>query len=208
MTRMQATDAVLSPWTRGAARVALGLAYPLVILFAWHAMSPRYVGCLLFSLLWLQRTLGRGAFAAALKRLTPLDWCVAGGLTGLSLAIAATDSARLLHLYPACVSAGLLIAFGATLSHGPTMIEKFARLTYPDPSPAIICYTRRVTQIWCVFFIVNGGFSVYTALYWTSSAWALYNGAIVYALIGSLIVGEWGWRRLFVADRHSEANVA
>lgn len=203
-----------STGTRGSRRLAvagravLALAYPLVILFAWQSMSPRYVGCLLVALLWLQRTVGNGPFANALRRLALLDWCVAGALTALSVAIAATDSERLLHLYPACVSAGLLIAFGATLRHGPTMIEKFARLTYPEPSPEIVRYTRRVTQVWCAFFIANGGFSVYTALYWRPAAWAIYNGLVAYVLIGALIAGEWLWRRAFIVAARKRAGVA
>ncbi|MBU9435330.1 hypothetical protein [Burkholderia multivorans] len=191
-----------------AARVALAVAYPLVILFAWHGMSPRYVGCVLVALLWLQRTLGKGALTAALKRLTTLDWCVAGALTALSAAIAVTDSERLLHFYPACVSAGLLAAFGATLRRGPTMIEKFARLAHPEPGPEIVRYTRRVTQLWCVFFIANGGFSVYTALYWSSASWALYNGLIAYLLIGALLIGEWLWRTFVVAAMRKRAGLA
>ncbi|RQR36181.1 hypothetical protein DIE23_08250 [Burkholderia sp. Bp9143] len=202
------TGTGLPRWTGVAARVALRLAYPLVILFAWQSLSPRYVGCLLVALLWLQRTIGKGTLANALNRLTTLDWCVAGALTALSVAIAVTDSERLLHLYPACVSAGLLVAFGATLRGGPTMIEKFARLTHPEPTSEIVRYTRRVTQVWCAFFLVNGGFSVYTALYWSRASWALYNGLVAYVLIGALLAGEWLWRRFVVAGRRKRAGVA
>jgi uncharacterized membrane protein len=106
------------------------------------------------------------------------------------------------------VSAGLLVAFGATLRRGPTMIEKFARSTYPEPSPEIIRYTRRVTQVWCVFFIVNGGFSVYTALYWSRASWALYNGFVAYLLIGALLAGEWLWRSIVIAARRKRTGVA
>lgn len=209
VTGMRATTGTVLPrWAGVATRAALVLAYPLVILFAWQSMSPRYVGCLLIALLWLQRTVGKGTLAKALKRLTLLDWGVAGALTVLSAAIAVTDSERLLHLYPACVSVGLLVAFGATLRHGPTMIEKFARLTYPEPSPEIVGYSRRVTQVWCAFFIVNGSFSVYTALYWSRAGWALYNGLIAYVLIGALIAGEWLWRRRFIAVARKRTGVA
>ncbi|WP_175745241.1 hypothetical protein [Burkholderia ambifaria] len=209
MTGTRATTGTGLPrWASVAARAVLFVAYPLVILLAWQSMSPRYVGCLLFALLWLQRTVGKGTLAKALRRLTTLDWCVAGALTALSVAIAVTDSERLLHLYPACVSAGLLVAFGATLRRGPTMIEKFARSTYPEPSPEIVRYTRRVTQVWCAFFIVNGGFSVYTALYWSRASWALYNGFVAYLLIGALLAGEWLWRSVVIAARRKRTGVA
>jgi uncharacterized membrane protein len=184
-----------------AVRVALALGYPLVMLLAWRGVSPRYLGGLLILMLWLRCGAGRESVAAALRRLTRLDWCVAAMLGCLSIAITAADSERLLHLYPAFVSAGLLAAFGATLLRGPSMIEKFARLRYPEPGPEICRYTRRVTQVWCAFFALNGAFSVYTALYWSRAAWSLYNGAIVYALIGALLAGEWLWRHAFVLPR-------
>ncbi|MBN3816468.1 hypothetical protein G3N57_07465 [Paraburkholderia sp. Se-20369] len=211
MTPLARDPATASVWLRRAvpaARAALMLAYPLVILLAWRGMAPRQVGCILVALLWLQRWVGNGPLAVALKRLTRLDWCVAVALTGLSLAIAVTDSEALLHLYPACVSAGLLAAFGATLVRGPSMIERFARVRHPDPGPAIVCYTRRVTQVWCAFFILNGAFSIYTALCWSRDAWSLYNGAIVYGLIGALLAGEWIWRHLFVLPRQNGVTIA
>ncbi len=194
------------PVARLAARVALMLAYPLAIGLAWRGIAPRYIGSMLIVLLWLQRWIGAGPFAAALKRFTRVDWCVAAMLSGVSLAIAASNNETLLRFYPAFVNAGLLAAFGTTLFRGPTMIEKFARASIPDPGPAVVRYTRRVTQIWCVFFVVNGAFSAYTALYWSRTEWSLYNGAVVYVLIGALLVGEWLWRQCFMRLQHDRAG--
>ncbi|RQR52224.1 hypothetical protein DIE19_28435 [Burkholderia sp. Bp9126] len=208
LARDREADSVSLRRAAVAARVAHMLAYPLVILLAWRGLAPRQVGCILLALLWLQRWVGKGPLAAALRRLTWLDWCVAAALTGISLAMAVTDSEALLRLYPACVSAGLLAAFGATLVRGPSMIERFARVRHPDPGPAIVRYTRRVTQVWCAFFILNGAFSVYTTLCWSRAAWSLYNGAIAYALIGALLAGEWIWRQLFVMPRRHGATTA
>ena len=78
------------------------------------------------------------------------------------------------------------------------MIERFARLGEADLPPAAIGYTRRVTQIWCVFFVGNGALAIYTALYASRDDWALYNGCIAYLLMGALFGGEWLFRRFFV----------
>ncbi|TCK44405.1 putative membrane protein [Paraburkholderia sp. BL8N3] len=180
---------------------ALKLAYPVVILCAWRLGEPRYIGVALFALLWLQRWLGAGGIASALRRLSTLDWCIAGGLSAASAAIALTNSETLLRCYPALVNAGLLAAFGATLAHPPSMIEKFARVHEPDLPPRAIAYTRRVTQVWCAFFVLNGAFSAYTAHAFSRDAWALYNGVIAYALIGVLFAGEIAWRHAFVKPR-------
>lgn len=188
-------------WMRGAVQVALKLAYPLVILCAWRWDSPRYIGAALFVLLWLQRWMGSGIVATSLRRLSVTDWCVAAALSCASATIMLTGSGLLLHLYPSLVNLGLLIAFGMTLVHGPSMIEKFARLRHPDLGVHGVRHTRRVTKVWCAFFALNGAFSAYTAVFWTRAAWSLYNGVIAYVLIGVLLIGEIAWRYLAVLPR-------
>ncbi|MPW19049.1 hypothetical protein GCT13_19650 [Paraburkholderia sp. CNPSo 3157] len=195
-------------WAGLALSIVAKLAYPAVILCAWFWDTPRYVGCLLFALLWLQRCAGTGAFGASLRRLTRVDWSVAFMLSIASAAIVWTNSELLLRIYPSLVNLGLLIAFGATLVRGPTMIEKFARIGTPDLGEPAIRYTRRVTQIWCVFFVLNGAFSLYTALYWSREAWSLYNGAIAYGLIGVLLAGEIAWRYLMIQPRARRSGAA
>jgi uncharacterized membrane protein len=186
--------------------VATKLAYPAVILCAWHWDAPRYIGCMLFVLLWLQRWGGTGAVAESLRRLTPVDWCVAGMLNCASAAIVLTNSELLLRLYPSLVNLGLLVVFSVTLMRGPSMVEKFARLHNPDPTPQVVRYTRRVTQMWCVFFTLNSVFSVYTALCWRRETWSLYNGALAYGLIGVLLLGEIGWRHLIMQPRAARSE--
>jgi uncharacterized membrane protein len=186
---------------RGGLRLVAGVAYPLVILCAWHWDSPRFVGLMLFALLWMQRATGTGPLAASLRKLTPVDWAVGGALNVASVAIVLTDSELLMRLYPSLVNLGLLVVFGATLVKGPSMIEKFARLTYADPPAHVVRYTHRVTQIWCAFFALNGACSVYTALDSPRAAWSLYNGAIAYGLIGVLLIGEFAWRKCIMLPR-------
>lgn len=193
---------------RGIAQALIALAYPATILGAWRWDQPRVIGIVLLLLLWLQRWTGRGVVAMSLRRLTLVDWCVAGMLSLTSTAIMLTGSARLLHLYPACVNLGLLVAFGVTLVRGPTMIEKFARLSNPDLDAVGVRHTRRVTQIWCAFFLLNGVFSAYTAFAWSRAAWSLYNGGIVYGLLGVLLLGEFAWRTIAVLPRAQRARHA
>ena len=190
---------------RGVLQVALALAYPATVLSAWLWDEPRYIGAMLLGLLWLQRWKGRGMVAMSLRRLTGIDWCVAGLLSCMSAGIVVTDSELLLHLYPSLVNLGLLVAFGATLVSGPSMIEKFARLSKPDLDAHAVRYTRRVTYVWCAFFALNCAFSAYTALAWTRAAWSLYNGGIAYGLIGALLLGELAWRYVVVHPRAAKS---
>jgi uncharacterized membrane protein len=184
------------------AQLALKLAYPAVILCAWRIGEPRYIGIALFVLLWMQRWFGAGTVANALRRLSKLDWCVALGLASASASIAVTNSELMLRFYPALVNLGLLAAFGATLARGPSMIERFARMQEPDLDARGVAYTRRVTQLWCGFFVLNGAFSAYTACAFSRDGWALYNGALAYGLVGVLLAGEFAWRHAYVKPRH------
>ena len=58
-----------------------------------------------------------------------------------------------------------------------------------------VAYTRRVTQIWCGYFIVNGGIIATLSLIGAERAWALYTGVISYIFMGLLLAGEWLYRR-------------
>lgn len=184
---------------RTAASVALKIAYPVVILAFLRVGSPRFIGVALLALLWLQRWLGAGSIGALLARFTRLEWAAALAMTGLSATIAVTDSESLLRAYPIVVNASMLVAFGATLfGGGASMIEKFARVRRPELDASAVRYTRRVTQVWCAFFAINGTVSAAYALWGSRAQWALYNGVITYLLIGVLIAGEIAWRHAFV----------
>jgi uncharacterized membrane protein len=53
-----------------------------------------------------------------------------------------------------------------------------------------------VTQVWCLFFLCNGGVALYTALYSSLAFWTLYNGLIAYVLMGLVFAIEYGVRQL------------
>jgi uncharacterized membrane protein len=91
-----------------------------------------------------------------------------------------------LKLYPVAVNFVLLISFYRSLKVPPTMIERFARLRRPDLGDASLAYTRRLTEIWCLFFFLNGTLALALAAFAGDKVWALYNGLIAYLLMGLL----------------------
>lgn len=109
-------------------------------------------------------------------------------IVALLLALLAISWNKLLplQLYPVFINAAMLIIFGYSLFFSTPIVERFARLREPNLSPAAIIYTRRVTQVWCGFFIINGSIALFTALYATPKIWFLYNGLIAYLLMGLL----------------------
>ncbi|SDL17896.1 Uncharacterized membrane protein [Modicisalibacter muralis] len=93
--------------------------------------------------------------------------------------------------WPVLINAGLLGVFLWSLYHPPTLIERLARRQEPDLPPSGVRYTRRVTQVWCGFFAINGTLSLLTALYADPALWTLYNGGIAYVLSALLFAIEW-----------------
>jgi uncharacterized membrane protein len=96
-----------------------------------------------------------------------------------------------LKLYPVFVNTALLAIFAYSLIYPPSIIERFARLRDPDLPAQAIGYTRRVTQVWFVFFAINGAFALMTALWASPAIWTLYNGVIAYLMMGVLFAGEY-----------------
>lgn len=97
--------------------------------------------------------------------------------------------------YPVLCNAILFALFSYSLRQPQTVIERLARLREPDLPPAGVAYTRRVTQVWCGFFVLNGALALATVLYGDMRLWTLYNGLISYGLMGLLLGGEWLVRR-------------
>ena len=110
-----------------------------------------------------------------------------------------------LKLYPVAMNAGALCIFAATLLKPPSFIERLARLMEPDLPESGVRWTRRVTEVWCGFFVLNGAIALYTALYCSMQVWALYNGLIAYVLMGILLGGEFILRRIY-RQKHSPSN--
>lgn len=172
--------------------VVLSVAYPLVVYWAMGRFEPRWLAVLLLVLALLRAVATRQAVWLA----------AAGGAALLATLATVFNEALPLKLYPALVNAVLLAVFATSLAFPPSAVERIARMTEPDLPPEGVAYTRRVTQVWCVFFVFNGALALVTALWMSDRAWALYNGLIAYVLIGVLFSAEWLVRRR-VRARHS-----
>ncbi|MDE2406773.1 MAG: hypothetical protein KGL91_02790 [Xanthomonadaceae bacterium] len=170
----------------------LSCAYPLVVYRLLGRFEPRWLALLLCAL----------ALLRAISAREPLWLWVAAG-TGLLAGWASLGNTALpLKLYPVLINGVLLLVFGSSLCFGPPVIERLARLRTPDLPPHAVAYTRRVTQVWCGFFLFNGSIALGTALWASERVWALYNGLIAYGLIGTLFAVEWLVRQRVKARVH------
>lgn len=99
-------------------------------------------------------------------------------------------------MIPVLVHTSMFILFYSSLRKGQSLIERFARLDFPELPPEIATYCRKVTWVWTIFFAVNIVWCSALAIWADAAFWALYNGAIIYLLIGLLMISEYIWRRL------------
>lgn len=151
-----------------------GLVLILLGLFAlrlWPGASPK-----LREWLWLGRLMAGVGVALTL------------------LSLLREDPLWLLY-YPVAVNLLLLLLFAWSLGQPASLVERLARLQDPHLPAAAIPYTRRVTQIWCGFFLLNGSLALATVLWGDMALWTLYNGLLSYLLMASLMGGEWLVRR-------------
>jgi uncharacterized membrane protein len=162
--------------------VVLTLLYPLAIWLGHGQVEPRWLALLLL--------LAAATRLPTLKLSRSARWSAAGALALAGCAIWA-NALLPLKLYPVMVNVAFLFAFGYSLANPPSMVERFARMTEPDMPDVAIAYTRRVTQVWCGFFIMNGAIALGTALWASDATWSLYTGVIAYVLMGVLFAGEY-----------------
>lgn len=173
--------------------VLITLSYPLAVWLAEGRVEPRLMAGLLM-LAGFTRFPG-----------LPFDHATRWWLSAISVLVVAAiwaNGALPLKLYPVLMNGALLALFAYSLVAPPTIVERFARVQEPDLPLQAIAYARRVTQVWCVFFVINGCVALLTALYASSALWWLYNGFIAYVLIGLLFVGEYCVRRRFTRRLH------
>jgi uncharacterized membrane protein len=118
------------------------------------------------------------------------EWIWGAGVLLLALLALLTNHSLPVKLYPAVVSLSFLAVFGYSLYKPPSFVERIARLREPDLPPQAVMYTRRVTFVWCIYFLVNAAIAAGLALWGSDRDWALYSGAVSYVLAGLLFAGE------------------
>lgn len=162
---------------------AVTLSYPVAIYFLLREQGARALAlplCLL----------------AVLRVIFAREWLWGAVLLAMAVVTALTDLSLPAKFYPVAVNLGLFVLFGRSLLRPPSFVERIARLREPDLPPPAVAYTRRVTMLWCVFFLVNAMIAAWLALFSSDASWAMYSGGIAYACAGLLFAGEFVVRRL------------
>lgn len=172
-------------------QVLLGIAYPILIFLSLTWLEPREVAFVVLSLAALRLLfLRRGAAVAFAKEV----WIPVALVGVVALGTAIWNDPMGLLITPTLINAALLATFGTSLWAERPIVERFARLQAKDLSDAEVRYCRRVTKVWCGFFVANGSTALYLALARDVETWALFTGLISYLLMGMLFGGEYIYR--------------
>ncbi|NND68204.1 MAG: hypothetical protein HKN19_11510 [Halioglobus sp.] len=160
--------------------------YPLIVLFGIQRFELHYLGFFLIALALLRLVALRGE-----RNQQALNLALSLVMILVVAYVLFSGNPDWLRFYPVLVNTTMLVVFGWSLVHGIPMIERMARVTEPDLPERAVPYARKVTVMWCTFFLVNGLVALYTARWTSFEVWAWYNGAFAYALMAALFAGEW-----------------
>lgn len=169
------------------AGVVLALAYPFAIFWGLTYFGAREVGLILLALnipfiVLRLRRLDRAARRSLIQ--APLIIAVLAAVTALF------DDIRAVLALPVLINLALWFTFARSLRGDGSIIEHFARLLVSDLSDAERRYCRKVTLVWCVFFVANAATAAILALFAPMAWWVLYTGLIAYVLMGLLFAVE------------------
>ncbi len=124
-------------------------------------------------------------------------WLALAGLGLVGLA-ALLEETQWILWYPVLVNVSLLTVFAFSLGESQTVVERLARFSFRDRPfpPEAVVYTRKVTKIWCGFFVLNGSIAAATIWWGSLEVWTLWNGCLSYIAIGLLLGGEYLYRKV------------
>lgn len=177
------------------------LLYPIAIYFGLQHLEPKHLALALGVLVILRALLTNNQLLKAVKGLWVVILIAGLGVSSLSY----FNNTQLgLKLYPVIITASFLIVFSYSLLKPPSVIERLARLQEPDLPEEGVIYTKKVTLVWCVFFVFNILASLYTVFYTSTEIWTLYNGLISYVLMGTLFLSELLYRKWLMTKQHDE----
>lgn len=172
------------------------IAYPFAVYFGIDNFGLSMVGILLIAALAARLFVVQRSKLKELKQVAQIS--AVTGIVLVALGIVFKQHGWL-TFYPVIVNLCMLILFAMSLGQSQTIIERLARLQDPDLPESGVRYTRSVTKVWCLFFVINGAIALYTC-FQPLEIWTFYNGLVSYLLAGALFAIEWIVRQFVRQD--------
>jgi uncharacterized membrane protein len=190
-------------WIRRVLRISLTLfiiASPLITHFA---LTAGRWGVTAYALVLSQTALGLWLALTRIRH--PYNYAAAAGLLGcmVALSILHLQSGLVLStgLPHALVNLGLFILFALSLRPGQVaVITALSRQIHGDLPPAIDRYTRRVTWVWCLFFLLELAGSALLLGFAPIAWWSFFVNVLNAPLIIVLFLGEKLTRSFWVTN--------
>lgn len=167
--------------------IGLLATYPFVVYFGIRALPASFFAILLAVIVAI-----RTAVIRPEERNLALPVMLL--LFAYAITAAMVDRTEALLYYPVLVNVTLCAIFILSLRGGESLLLRIARSRGIPMSEHAPGYLRRLTVVWACFFAANGLISLWTTTA-TLEVWTLYTGLISYMLVGTLILGEWFYRR-------------
>ena len=166
------------------------LIYPIAIYIADDYLSPSLLMAGL--LLLLAARLLVAAWINQTKRFWSIALAVIMLIAALVVPLTMPDIKLMyLRLYPMLLTLLIFAFFFGSLFTRMPLAERLARMAHHELPPQGVIYTRHLTWIWCGVLLCNALVSLYTAIGTSFKTWSLYNGVIVYFLLGGVFVCEY-----------------
>ncbi|WP_181832630.1 hypothetical protein [Bosea caraganae] len=169
--------------------IVLGLAYPVLAYWGHGTVSPAVFVLVALALLAARYLL---APVGPLNLNHPTVLIIGAALIVMGL----VDQSLASLAYPSLISWAFASAFGLSLLHPPSLIERFARARHPDLPDEARAYCARITLLWTLWLLANGLIAAALAFGGKLELWLLWTSLINYLISGSLFGGEWLFRRL------------
>ena len=181
----------------------LALSYPPAAHFALISAQSNWAVWLLATVSISQLLILTPRFSqqklAMIAPVVVLLFCIIGLVKGNMVA---------LYLPPFIIQSGLLWLFASSLQQGKEpLITRIARVVFQQHDEATIRYTRRVTQLWSLFFTALLIETLLLTLFASVEMWSLFANIINYLLTVLLFSAEFIYRRLCIPQRSSAKEI-
>ncbi len=134
-----------------------------------------------------------------------IPWLIFSALSAMALLLGYFSWALyLLYITPIIIPLGLLIFFGRTLFSGrKPLITAISESVHGPLPPAMQKYTRLLTQLWCLVFVIIILWSAILPWLQRPELWSWFTNVINYGFVGAFFVIEFMVRKkLFPEHKH------
>jgi uncharacterized membrane protein len=171
-------------------QLLLLIAYPICVHYAVVTMNPE---AQLLALVLL----AAGVSLPGIKKHSVFSWLVLLSVMLLSVLISYLQlTMYVLYIPPIIIPLLLFSVFFRSLQPNETpMTTRIGETIHGSFSPDMRNYSRQVTVLWCVFFILLTLWSAMLPIYASDEIWSLFTSFINYLLVALLFVAEYFYRK-------------